>query len=277
MTAMINKETGIQASVSVLFVLLVAGLGSYFTSLGLHGWYGALERPAIIPAGQTFGLVWTVLFVLLAVSIFLSWRSVPKTFLRTLGRLYLVNGGLNVLWCYVFFSMHELGGAAITAVLLAFSVFVLIAANVKVSKIAAVLLIPYFLWTSFAVYLSADIAYMNKTPTVPPVLIGNPVDETVQFDFDSPGQQGFTLYVGVTRTIDSHASIKLLRVDDSHCPADVKCIWAGELSPVFTVTVDGQKTELKLGTMTAEKGGVSGYHFTLLDAGLDFAKVSVER
>lgn len=269
---MINKETGIQVSVSVLFVLFVAGLGSYFTSLGLHGWYNALARPAIIPAGQTFGIVWTVLYILLAVSIFLSWRSAPKTFLRTLGRLHLVSGGLNVLWCYVFFSMHELGGAAITATLLAFSVLVLILANVKVSKMAAVMLIPYFLWTSFATFWSADIAYMNRTPIIPPVIISEPIIAPAP-----NGQQSFILYIGVTKTIDQHASITLLRVDNSRCPADVECVWAGELSPIFTVTVDGQKTELKLGTMTAEKGGVSGYHFSLLDAGLDFAKVKVER
>jgi benzodiazapine receptor len=271
-----KRETGIRVIASVLFVCAVSGLGSALTAPGLASWYQTLHLPSYTPPGNIIGMVWTTLFALLALSIVFSWNASGKHFLKTTGPLYLTNGVINVLWSYMFFSQHDLTGAAVTAGILGFSVLVLIFANWKVSKIAAALLIPYVLWVTFATGLNIHIARLNP-PAVAPAsdshlpMADDRVDENGQ-----PTSLTLTFYTGVKKTVDSHLSLTLDRVNDSRCPADVQCIWQGELSPEFTAVLDGAKSSVRLGTETVKETDVGGYHLTLVDAGLQSAKVTIK-
>jgi tryptophan-rich sensory protein len=222
------------------------------------------------------GLVWTLIFALLAASIVFSWKATGKHFFRTVGPLYLTNGLLNVLWSFVFFSMHELTGAAVTAGILGFSVLVLIFANLKVSKIAAGLLIPYFLWVSFATVLNVKIVLLNPIAPVSSngaslPMPGNRADEVSQRK-----PLTFMFSTGVKKMVDSHLSLTLDRVNDSRCPADVQCIWQGELAPEFTAILDGKSSEVRLGTVTVKETDAGLYHLTLIDAGLESAKIRID-
>ncbi len=277
---MINRETGIQILVSLTFVTVVATLGSYITSLGLQDWYGTLVLPAFAPPGQVIGLVWTTLFVMLATAITISWNASKKQFLSKLAPLYFVNGLLNVLWSLVFFGMHNLSGAAVTSGLLGCSVLVLIFANIKFSKIAAGLLVPYFLWVSFATALNVQIVVLNapSTTTGDVVILPGQKDQLpVEGVSNQVTGYGFTLTTGMTKKIDSHLTLKLDGVNDSRCPAvdGVKCIWAGELSPELTATLDGKVSQIRLGTTRAKEIDIGTYHVTLIDAGLESAKIKV--
>jgi hypothetical protein len=217
---------------------------------------------------------------MLAVAIVLSWQASPKSFWKGVGPLYITNIILNVLWTFVFFSMHELTGAAVTAGILGFSVLVLIFANLKVSKIAAVLLVPYFLWVSFATVLNVQIAAMNVAPaSFGTATLPMPVDRLpAEAVSNQVTGYGFTLTTGATKKIDNHLSITLDVVNDSRCPAveGVVCIWQGELSPQLTVVLDGKSSEVRLGTVTAKEADIGAYHLTLIDAGLESAKIRID-
>ncbi|MFA5946811.1 MAG: TspO/MBR family protein [Patescibacteria group bacterium] len=270
-----KNEIGIRVFAAVVFVCAVSGLGSAFTMSGLAPWYQTLRLPSYAPAGNIIGLVWTLLFALLAASIIFSWNAAGKHFFKSVGPLYVTNGLLNVLWSFVFFSLHDLTAAAVTAGILGFSVLVLIFANLKVSKIAAGLLVPYFLWVSFATVLNVEIVLLNPAAPVANNGVSLPMPGDRVDEVSQPKSSTFTFATGVKKVIDSHLSLTLDRVNDSRCPADVQCIWQGELSPEFTAILDGVNSQVRLGTVTVKNADVGPYHLTLVDAGLESAKLII--
>jgi len=143
---------------SVLFVAAVAVLGSLFTDTQ-NDWYQGLIKPALQPPGIVFGIVWTVLYILIAVSISLVavQPDTPKTTLW----LHAANGVLNVLWSYTFFTLHNPGGALFVLFLLIIVGILLYASVRKTNATAAYLLIPYLVWLAFALYLNYEIAFLN--------------------------------------------------------------------------------------------------------------------
>lgn len=126
-------------------------------------WYAALEKPAGNPPSWVFGPVWTVLYLMMGVSLALLWHRAPQT---PGARRALIAFGiqftLNLLWTPVFFGMHQIGAAlgVIVVMWLAIGATVLLAW--RVSRPAAWLLMPYWLWVSFATYLNAAFLVLNR-------------------------------------------------------------------------------------------------------------------
>jgi len=135
-------------------VIVVSLLGSLATSSGM-GWYNQLSSPRIAPPGGVIGLVWTILFMLIAVAVLVFWNSPARgrNFYLTLG-LLIANGLLNILWCVLFFTLHSPAGALVEIFVLNFTIVFLIALFWRSSLWSAILFIPYFLWVSFATYLN---------------------------------------------------------------------------------------------------------------------------
>mgnify|MGYP006303258011 CR=1 FL=1 len=125
-------------------------------------WYQSLESPAFNPPGWVFGPVWTVLYLLMGVSVFLVCK---KSFNGRTGQwalaAFIVQLLLNGLWTPVFFGLQSpLGGMVIIIFLIA-----AIAATIwffrRISKAAALLLLPYLGWVCFAAVLNAAIVLLN--------------------------------------------------------------------------------------------------------------------
>ncbi len=153
-----NKDKVLRIILSVLFVAAVAALGSLFTDTQSE-WYQGLIKPALQPPGIVFGIVWTVLYVMIAVSISLIAVQ-PGTPQSTLW-LHAANGVLNVLWTYTFFTLQNPAGALLVLFII-IAVGILLYASVrKISAPAAYLLIPYLVWLAFALYLNYEIAFLN--------------------------------------------------------------------------------------------------------------------
>ena len=134
----------------------LAGLvGSVFTAPSVSLWYASLQKPYFAPPNWLFSPVWTVLFVLLGLSLFLIWRhgwrhrEVKQAII-----LYIVQLSLTITWSIIFFGLESPGWAALLVVFLWFSVFGSIASGLRVSKAAAYLLIPHVLWLAYAVYFN---------------------------------------------------------------------------------------------------------------------------
>jgi len=140
---------------------LAALLGMLFTIPGISSWYAFLNKPSISPPDWLFGPAWTVLYVLMAVALFLIWRE-PKSKQRDSAiALYAAQLIMNVLWPIAFFGLHSVPlGLALIVVLLAL-LLVTTYEFYKISKPAAYALVPYVLWVGFASFLNGAIYLLN--------------------------------------------------------------------------------------------------------------------
>ena len=145
-----------------LITVLVAVIGGYLTS-GDMSWYRTLNLPSIAPAGWFIGLVWNVIFILTTISAVIVWNKMPRSnlFWIIIG-LFVVNALLNVFWSFLFFNQHLINAAMVEAGLLGLTVYVLIFLIWRFSPLAAGLLVPYAVWTTFATYLNYLIWLLNR-------------------------------------------------------------------------------------------------------------------
>jgi len=145
-----------------VFYLIVALAGRQFTSVGVSTWYPSLIKPSFTPPGSFIGIIWTIIYILSAVSLiyFMNTSKGRPFFIHIIG-LYIVNGIINAAWSYIFFSMHLLGIAVINAALIGLTVLLIIISVWRYSRFSGILLLPYFLWVCFATYLSYAIYRLN--------------------------------------------------------------------------------------------------------------------
>lgn len=141
----------------LLFFLVsaqAAGIAGSMLVGGADSWYAALEKAPLNPPGWIFAPVWTVLYLLIGIAGYFLWQEKNTLALR----LYWVQLALNALWTPLFFGLHAPVAAVIDLVLLDLFVAILIGLS---SKRAAVLLVPYLFWITFALYLNLMIVLLN--------------------------------------------------------------------------------------------------------------------
>lgn len=137
-----------------------AGIGGAFTELG--PWYFALKHPTWKPPDAAFGVVWTTIFTLCAVSGWLAWQaaSSPQQ-RRTVATLFGLNALLNILWSALYFKLQRPDWALIEVVFLWLSILALIVGLWRVSRWASALLLPYLVWVSIAAALNWETVQLN--------------------------------------------------------------------------------------------------------------------
>lgn len=148
---------------TAIAVCLLAGfIGSIFTTSAIPTWYAGLVKPALNPPAWVFGPVWTVLYILMGIALYLVWsRGWEHKNVQVATAIFAVQLVLNVLWSYLFFGMQAPYFALIEIVLLWIAIVMTVAAFYRVSVSAALLLVPYLLWVSFAAYLNYGIYALN--------------------------------------------------------------------------------------------------------------------
>ncbi len=146
--------------ISVVVCELAGVLGSFFTISAIPVWYATLAKPVLNPPGWIFGPVWTILYLLMGISLWLIWKSDSKEKKKALW-LFFAQLMLNAIWSPVFFGGQFIGGALAIIVLLWAVIVLTILVFTKISRAAAWLLLPYILWVSFAAYLNFGIWILN--------------------------------------------------------------------------------------------------------------------
>ncbi len=154
-----------------MFVSLSAGvIGGFFTSPSIPAWYASLAKPYFNPPNWVFGPVWTILYILMGVAFFLVWRKSGRRegkdgrkskYFNTAAALFGIQLALNALWSIVFFGMHSIGGALAVIGLLWLAILANIVWFWRSSRAAALLLVPYIAWVSFASFLNYVIWTLN--------------------------------------------------------------------------------------------------------------------
>lgn len=133
---------------------LLAGNSSLF--------YSELAKPPLSPPGWLFPVMWSILYALMGISIYLIYMS--NAALREKRRAYTIYAAqllVNFTWSIVFFRLKMIGLSVAVILLLLALIMVMIAAFRKIRPVSAYLNIPYLLWTIFASYLNIGILILN--------------------------------------------------------------------------------------------------------------------
>lgn len=139
-------------------VFLVAFLGGLLVDTN-SAWFNSLIKPSFYPPNFLFSFMWTILYILLAVALYLVLKqNVSKKTIT----LFVINGVLNVLWNLVFFSFNSAFlGVIVLVILIIFAYFLLKNLYENNYKASFYLVLPYFLWLFFAFLLNYAIYFLN--------------------------------------------------------------------------------------------------------------------
>ena len=150
--------------VSLAVPILVGLAGSLFTTAdSLGNWYANLNKPSFSPPNWIFGPVWTTLYIMMGISAYLVWRKgLDSKPVRIVLVCFIVQLILNAIWTPLFFGLHSPLLGLIDIVLLLNAIIVTVFAFFKISRTAAILLVPYLAWVSFATVLNAALYLMNR-------------------------------------------------------------------------------------------------------------------
>lgn len=163
---MSKKQSLLALALNLVLVAAVSGLSVLLSGDGMDR-YPDLMRPPFSPPGIVFPVVWTILFILMAVSAWMILRSLTEVFsikgalYSSSLLLYFVQLIVNLLWPVLFFRLSLYLPALLWLVLLIVLVVQMIRSFYRVNKTAALLQIPYLLWLVFAGYLNLGVWLLN--------------------------------------------------------------------------------------------------------------------
>lgn len=146
--------------ISIILPQIAGGLGALVTISSVGSWYQTIEKPSFNPPSWIFGPTWTLLYIMMGVSLYLIWKS-NHPFKKKALWLFGIQLFLNAIWSPVFFGLESPILGLIVIIPLWVMILVCIRAFFPIDKWASYLLIPYLLWVSFATVLNASIWYLN--------------------------------------------------------------------------------------------------------------------
>jgi benzodiazapine receptor len=147
---------------SILICQAAGIIGSFFTASSVENWYPSLIKPAFTPPGWVIGLVWVILFTLMGISLFLVWRKgMERPEVKAALTVFAAQLIVNILWSLAFFGLKSPLAGIVVIVVLWTLILLTVIKFLPLSKAAALLLVPYILWVSFAAFLNITIWRLN--------------------------------------------------------------------------------------------------------------------
>ena len=148
--------------ISLALILLVtfvaSGIGGFVTSSFKEPWYSEIILPTFNPPSWVFGPVWTALYIFMSVAAWIAWK---KTSDKKILHIYFVHLFFNAIWSIIFFGLHQIFIALIDLGIILIFIIWLMKIYYQASKISFLLMIPYLLWSSYALILNTTIFYLN--------------------------------------------------------------------------------------------------------------------
>jgi len=142
---------------SIGLCLGVGFLGSIFTTSSIPTWYATLSKPFFSPPNWVFAPVWTTLYILMGISLYLVWQK------RKIPSVFWIQLILNFTWSIIFFGLKNPMLAFVNILALWIAIFLTIKSFSKINKLAGQLLYPYITWVSFATLLNLAIVILNPS------------------------------------------------------------------------------------------------------------------
>ncbi len=145
----------------IIIPLAIGGISGVATANNINTWFVELHKPIFNPPNYLFGPVWTTLYFLMGISLYLILQTPENSSRRKAIIIFVVQLFLNFCWSFIFFKFHLLGIAFTEIILIWISIIIMIYQFRKINKMAAYIQIPYLLWVSFASTLNGAIWFLN--------------------------------------------------------------------------------------------------------------------
>lgn len=157
-----QKLLWLSLALFIVLCFVVEIIGSVWTQETVSSWYPTLVKPSWTPPNWLFGPVWTILYIMIAISGWLIYKA-KHSHERTLALLlYTIQLVLNFIWSFLFFSLRNPMLGLIDIILLCVFITLTIIKAWVVRPLASLLLLPYLLWVTFAASLNAGIWLLNN-------------------------------------------------------------------------------------------------------------------
>lgn len=151
-------------AVCVIGSELIGASGSLFTMPAIPTWYATLNKPVLTPPNWIFAPVWTILFALIGLALYLVLESKASTKDHSKAKvIFGIQFVFNLLWSYLFFGLQNPLWAFGCIIFLWISIAAMTRCFCKINPLAGKILLPYLLWVSFAAYLNYSIILLNPT------------------------------------------------------------------------------------------------------------------
>ena len=148
-------------AISIVLCFVPAVLGSLFTVSSIGSWYTTLAKPWFTPPDWLFGPVWTVLYLLMGISLYRIWMHPGAPDIRLPVAVFGVQLALNALWSFLFFGLQSPRYGLLGIIPLWIAILATIGIFYPVDRKAAYLLVPYILWVTIASALNYAVYVLN--------------------------------------------------------------------------------------------------------------------
>mgnify|MGYP001292231385 CR=1 FL=1 len=142
----------------LLVTFAASGIGGFVTSSFKEPWYSEIILPTFNPPSWVFGPVWTTLYILMSVALWIAWNNSSE---KKVLQVYSVHLFFNAIWSVIFFGFHQIFIALIDLGIILIFILWLMKIYHQVNKSSFLLMIPYLLWSSYALILNTTIFYLN--------------------------------------------------------------------------------------------------------------------
>jgi translocator protein len=146
---------------AIVICQVIGVIGGLFTASSIPTWYAALQKPSFNPPNWIFAPVWTTLYAMMGISLYLVWQKMAKGSRQAI-KIFMIQLALNLLWSVLFFYQKSPLAAFIEIIVLWAAILATIFFFYRISKPAAYIMVPYLLWVSFAAVLNFSIYILNK-------------------------------------------------------------------------------------------------------------------
>ena len=146
----------------VLFFIITYSasfIGGYVTISLKEPWYSQLIKSNFNPPDWVFAPVWTTLYLMMTLAVWLFWHSKNRD-TNTI-YIYFIHIVFNATWSIAFFGLHQILLALFILLVLIFLIIILILRFKRVNLVSYYLMIPYLLWTTYALFLNFNLLILN--------------------------------------------------------------------------------------------------------------------
>ena len=142
----------------VLITFMASAIGGVVTSIFKEPWYSQIIQPSFSPPSWVFGPVWTTLYFLMSLAIWLFWINFKN---KKVLYIYLVHIFFNAIWSIIFFGFHQIFLALLNLIIILIFIIWLMNIYYKTYRLSFLLMLPYLLWSTYALILNGSIFYLN--------------------------------------------------------------------------------------------------------------------
>ena len=153
-----TKNKYLSLTLILLITFLASGIGGFTTATFKEPWYSQIILPSFNPPSWVFAPVWTTLYIMMSIAI---WKIWINSFDLKILKLYFVHLFFNGTWSIVSFGFHQIGLALINLAVILILIIFLMKNYFSIDKISFYLMIPYLVWSSYALILNSSIFMLN--------------------------------------------------------------------------------------------------------------------